>query len=105
MASVTFVLFPDGRDKDFGVAAVNREMRARNTGPSPYHSPFRPMIYGAKAQAWFSIGSGLQPDEMLAMLKVVDWPYPAMLVYRTGSEDRWSFVTLGLSSPELGEVD
>lgn len=103
MASTTYVLFPDGRDDDFGVSAVNREMRARNTGPAPYHGPYRPLGFGAKAKAWYSVGSGIQPDEMLAMLKAVDWPFPARLVYRTGDEDRWSYVTLGLSSPELGE--
>jgi hypothetical protein len=105
MASVTYVLFPDGRDNDLGVSAVNREMRARNNGPAQYHSPFRPVDFGAKARSWYSVGSGIQPDGMLALLKAVDWPFPAMLVYRTGDEDRWSFVTLGLSSSELGEVD
>jgi hypothetical protein len=41
----------------------------------------------------------------LMALRAIDWRHPALFVYREPSEDRWSFVTLGLSSPELGEVD
>lgn len=46
---------------------------------------------------------GLTVDEVLERLWRIDWAYPALLVYRAGDEDRWSFVTVGLNKPELGE--
>lgn len=42
-------------------------------------------------------------DDLLARLRRVDWRHPALLVYREQGENRWSYVMLGLSSPELGE--
>lgn len=42
-------------------------------------------------------------DVVLERLRRIDWAYPALLVYRATGEDRWSYVTFGLSRPELGE--
>lgn len=42
---------------------------------------------------------------VLMALRAIDWRHPALFVYREAEDDRWSYVTLGLSSPELGEGD
>lgn len=43
-------------------------------------------------------------DEVMAGLRQIDWRHPALIVYREDGDDRWSYVALGLNSPEgLGE--
>lgn len=51
------------------------------------------------------IATEAPPDEILPRLRRIDWAHPALLVYRSDGENRWSQVLLGLSSPELGEGD
>lgn len=46
------------------------------------------------------------PDDVIQRLLLIDWRHPALLVYRSDGDDRWSYMTLGLSSREwLGEGD
>lgn len=97
-AESTFLLFPDGRDYETPVVLANQAIRARNTASgAEYHPPFHPVSSIANApRAWRSVGRGMTPDEMLGALKGADWAYPALAVYRTAGEDRWSFVYLGM---------
>lgn len=44
-------------------------------------------------------------EEALARLRRIDWRHPALVVYREDGDDRWSYVTLGLNTPEFGEED
>ena len=41
------------------------------------------------------------PDEALERLRRIDWRHPALVVYREDGDDRWSYVMVGLSTPEL----
>lgn len=50
-----------------------------------------------------ALGDRLSPDEALPRLRRIDWAHPALVVYREDGDDRWSYVTLGLNTPELGE--
>lgn len=45
----------------------------------------------------------LSSSDVLVRLRALDWNYPALLVHRSPGDDRWSYVTLGLRSSELGE--
>lgn len=45
----------------------------------------------------------LSGSDVLVRLRALDWNYPALLVHRSSGDDRWSYVTLGLRPPELGE--
>lgn len=45
----------------------------------------------------------LSSSDVLVRLRALDWNYPCLLVHRTEGESRWSYVTLGLNKPELGE--
>jgi len=39
-------------------------------------------------------------DQLLARLRNIDWRHPALVVYREDGDDRWSYVTIGLNTPE-----
>lgn len=41
----------------------------------------------------------------LERLRQLDWRHPVLIVYREDGDNRWSYVTLGLNTPELGEGD
>lgn len=75
-----FVLFPDARELDENTDAGNRIT-----------------VDGSAVES--------SPDEILPRLRRIDWAHPALLVYRSDGENRWSQVLLGLSLPELGEED
>lgn len=49
--------------------------------------------------------TGASAGELLDVLRGLDFERPALLVYREDGDDRWSYVTLGLNTPELGEGD
>lgn len=49
--------------------------------------------------------TGATAYQLLAVLHGFDFERPALLVYREGGDDRWSYVTLGLNTPEFGEGD
>lgn len=38
--------------------------------------------------------------EVLVSLRALDWNHPCLLVHRSGGEDRWSTVLLGLATVE-----
>lgn len=100
MTALGFVLFPDAREGDGPIGAVNAAIRAVNSvGGAQYHAPFRPVRMSGP-RVWHSFGAAIEPDEMLRILRSAQWEHPAKLLYRFEDEDHWSFVTLGLSSPE-----
>lgn len=39
----------------------------------------------------------------LERLRRIDWRHPVLVVYREDGDDRWSYVTIGLNTPELGD--
>lgn len=47
--------------------------------------------------------SGADAADFLVALRRIDWHHPVLVVYREDGYDRWSYVTLGLNSPEGGE--
>jgi hypothetical protein len=75
-----FVLFPDAREEDANADEGNR----------------------ITCDGFAVVDT---PDEVLLRLRRIDWAHPALLVYRTEGENRWSTVLLGLNKPEFGEVD
>lgn len=102
--TATYALFPDGREAEAVIVEVNKILRDRNVGASEYHAPFRPSSHIAPIPAWTSHGNGLEPEEMLSILRARDWVWPVLVVYRTSEDNRWSHVMLGLNTPEgLGE--
>jgi hypothetical protein len=109
MGATTYALFPDSREYETEVVLANEKIRARNavTG-AEYHTPFRPAPFTAPVRSWisYSVDEGMEPSEMLALLRSVDWVYPALVVWRTeGADTRWNQALLGLNKPEFGEVD
>lgn len=103
--AATYALFPDAREGDQGITQVNKALRERNVSASEYHAPFRPTSAIAPIVGWTSSGFGLEPEDMISILRGIEWEFPFLLVYRTSKDTRWSFVTVGLSSPEWGEGD
>lgn len=75
-----YVLFPDAREQ-----GVNADEGNRIT------------CDGSAVEA--------PPDDVLPRLAAIDWAHPALLVYRSEGENRWSQILLGLNRPEFGEVD
>jgi hypothetical protein len=98
-----YVVLPDGRDDAAWTLEAQRAMRAWNQAHEGHETPFRTVSFRSPILAVTSEGD-MDPDDMLALLRQIDWAYPAKLLYRTESEDTWSFVTLGLSLRELGEA-
>lgn len=90
-----FILLPDRREGPVVLTRVN-DLLYEHATTRPAWS-FRPMATVTSITAYRSFGSGVGPDTMLALLRQIDWAYPAKLLYRTESENGWSFVTLGLS--------
>lgn len=104
MSSTTYFVLPDQREYQTSMVLANERIRARNVSGAEYHRPFGPQPFTGSAQGWLSFGV-MEPDEMLALLRQVDWVHPVLVVYRTEFDHSWSFVTLGLSSPWMGEED
>lgn len=105
MTAVGYVLFPDAREGDEAMGGINAAIRELNDAVgAQYHAPFRPVRMSGP-RAWHSLGAAVEPDAMLRILRAQDWAYPAKLLYRFADENTWSFITLGLSSPELGDGD
>ena len=100
-----FLLFPDSREGEKTMGLVNQAIRDQNAAVigAEYTPPFSLVHYTHPVQVWKSFGSGLGPDEILAILRGIDWAYPVKVMYRAEQDNAWSFVTLGLSSPEWGE--
>lgn len=73
-----YVIFPDAREQDQNTDAGNRI-----------------------TCDGFALKAG--PDEVLPRLRRIDWAHPALLIYRSEGENRWSQVLLGLNKPEFGE--
>ena len=107
MSVMAFILLPDSREGDRGIGLVNQAIRERNMDVSgtEYHAPFSLVQFTSPIPAWKSFGSGLEPDAMLAILRGIDWVHPVKVMYRAEPDNTWSFVTLGLSSPWMGEED
>lgn len=99
---VTFVLFPDAREGEGPVARINNKIRELNVGASQYNPPFRP-VRMAGPRAWHTHGPDDMAfvDAMMGLLRQADWEHPAMVALRGDSENRWSWVTLGLAVPDL----
>jgi hypothetical protein len=103
MTSALYALFPDAREPEDSLRSVSRLERKRNVTGAQYHPPFSRMVFTSPIEAWHSHGV-MEPDEMLDLLKQVDWAYPALLAYRTSEDNRWSHMLLGMSvKPELGD--
>lgn len=61
-----------------------------------------------RATAWTGIPASAtrSVDTVLVELRSIDWAHPALVVYREDGDDRWSYVMVGLNTPEgLGEGD
>lgn len=101
MSAASFALFPDAREGEEPFAVANRALRARNVGEAVIQSPYRPMSHISPVRGWVSVGHGMDPDEMISILTGIDWHHPAMLVYRTSEDDRWSHLMVGLATPDL----
>jgi len=100
----TYALFPDARESEENLTAVNALVRARGVDPLEYHSPFRLVLQATnECMAWIAHGKNLPPDEMIGFIRKVAWQYPVLLVYRTGSDTRWSFMTVGVNDPNREE--
>lgn len=65
----------------------------------------RERLFGSDGQDVFAGTTGAPVDDLLDVLRGLDFERPALLVYREDGDDRWSYVTLGLNTPELGEGD
>ena len=101
----TFFLFPDSREGRRGIGEVNASILRRNgvVPRSKSHPRFAPAVFAYPDSAWQSWGTGMTPDEMLSILKGVNWDYPVKVIYRAEPDHVWSFVTLGLSPLDRGE--
>lgn len=99
-----YLLLPDAREQhEAWWPAAQAGFRAFNATAGDYQPYFRPVSAVSPIGAWVSVGP-MDQDTMLSILRGIDWAYPARLLYRTRSENGWSFVTLGLSlRPEWGE--
>ena len=101
MTTALYVLLPDARERDATMRSLGELERARNiVSGVQYHPPFARMVFTSPISAWHSHGA-MEPDEMLALLRQVDWAYPALLAYRTSEENRWSHLLVGLAAPDL----
>lgn len=95
-----YLLLPDAREKE---KTWWKEANDLLRSAEVFQPPFRLVSALDSITALVSGGGVMEPDEMLALLRQIDWAYPAKLLYRTEPEDSWSFVTLGLSlRDELG---
>jgi hypothetical protein len=94
-----YALFPDARESGTTLGAVYTALAAWNGEHYDHQLPFRRISFMAPILALYSVGA-TPPDDMLLILKSIDWAYPARLVYREETERNWSFVTLGLSLRE-----
>jgi hypothetical protein len=101
---VTFVLLPDARESEGPVTRINNWIRAKNVSTWQYTPPFRPVrMAGPRAWHTYGLDDMASTDIMMDLLRLGDWEYPAIVALRGDSENRWSWVTLGLTVPELGE--
>lgn len=112
MAAVAYYLFMDRRESDAAMVEVNKAIKAWSESKTPqasmaYQAPFRKIYFTAPVTGFVSAGGvqGVPPSEMLAFLKNAQWAYPATVMYREEQDDRWSWVVLGMSSPEFGGED
>lgn len=103
MTAAMYTLFPDGREAEALVTEINQILRDRAFESEDYHGPFRPTSYTTPLVAWSSHGEGLEPEEMLRILRSRSWSWPALLVYRTSEDNRWSYLHLGLGFAEESE--
>jgi hypothetical protein len=97
----TFALFPDAREGWRSVAQADEALQERSSDDARHQSLFRPMSHISSVRGWVSVGHGMDPDKMLALLRRIAWEYPALVVYRTSEENRWSHLMVGLTPPDL----
>lgn len=97
-----FILLPDRREPLESVRQANELVHQLDTEKSTQRVqlPFTPVAHMTSIKAYRSFGSGVDPHTMLALLGQIDWAHPARVLYRTESENTWSFATLGLSLRE-----
>lgn len=99
MMGALFILLPDRREGLEGIRQANELIHQLDAqaGRASVTLPFTSVAHMTTIRAYRSFGSGASPDEMLALLRQIDWAYPARVLYRTESENGWSYVVLGLS--------
>jgi hypothetical protein len=71
--------------------------------PEYYFFPDRREADASLLEARLAHATSDSTQTLLDGLRRIDWAYPALVVYRESGDDRWSYVTLGLSLRELGE--
>ncbi|MGN6128488.1 MAG: hypothetical protein ACTHON_18170 [Humibacter sp.] len=98
-----YLLLPDRREERVEVVTRIALAHYNASAGDKWQPYFRPVTALGPIGAWVTPGR-IDPDDMLALLRQIDWAYPARVLYRTESENTWSFVTLGLSLRELGEA-
>jgi hypothetical protein len=109
--STRYVLFPDSREPEGTVEGINKEMRSARelTGHSRafWHTRFHSAdpSYPERLRWYDRLTNDEDVNGFVAWMRTRDWRYPALLVYQTIGDGRWSYVMVGLSSPEGGEGD
>ena len=85
---VTYTLFPHGREREASLVALQAETR-RASLPSWLHTS----MYDPYAIYW----NRVEVDDPLAVVNVlhrVDWEHAPLLVYRSVTDDSWSFLRI-----------
>jgi len=97
MTAITFLLYPDEREKEDSIQALNEQLWHRPI--EGQHIP--PLVrYGhivGWPAFWGTKTDSVDPADLLAAVARVDWRYPVLVVYRTATENRWSHSLMGLA--------
>lgn len=113
----TMLLLPNAREPEASIHALNELLvqlrpgigdRFRNLSEvRPYPEPSPSDHWGGskvpEAYAWGAALNHISGNDVATEARKVEWHFPALLVYQDQDDDRWSYVTLGLNKPELGE--
>lgn len=109
MAALTMFLFLDGREKERSISQLNKLVRALPRGHEQsgrittigLSTAFNPHQWSAAyPTAYEGRFHGVSVDSLLKCVRDTDWEYPVPVIYRATSDTKWSFVTMGISTPE-----
>jgi hypothetical protein len=109
MGALTILLLPDGRGEEGAIRELNTFLRELPQGrPSEGRMTTLGLVTGFQkahyAQA-YPVGYegrflGVTADAILECIAETDWRHRVLVAYRSSTEDQWSYVTMGLSTPE-----
>lgn len=119
MSVVTTVLvLPDAREGSGSIELLNsqlvqirphgadqlRELSAVNAYPALSPSDHWGGPKAPEADVWGAAFNHISGAEVVERARKVNWSHPVLILYQDQDDFRWSYVTLGLNTPEgLGE--